>query len=89
MDKYNKLKNAYNLDISYEDVLNHERLTTLLKRTADACSCHISMFFLPLITTVCGLMGISVAKTHRENINFEEPNIIWSCVAAEPGNFLF
>lgn len=76
---------ASNLTINYRDVVKNDKIVSLLERMSNSASCYISMFFLPLLTTVCGLMGISEARTHREDIDFQEPNIIWSCVAAEPG----
>lgn len=46
---------------------------------------NTSMIFLPTMTCISGLMGKCVIKTHREEINFQEPNILWSAVAAPPG----
>ena len=34
-------------------------------------------------------MGILNAVTHAEDVFFEEPNMIYSCVAAEPGKQLW
>lgn len=80
-----KITEAYGLKIEYADVLRCPNLNELLQKVADGTGCSIDMFFLPLLTAICGLMGVSVAKTHKKKIHFEEPNIIWSCVAAEPG----
>lgn len=86
MEIYNKMTRAYEMEVDHRQLINHEGLYKLLQDTANLASCEIDMFFLPLISTCCGLMGISSAITHREKIMFEEPNIIWTCIAAEPGN---
>lgn len=70
-----------------EDILGESPFTKLLNETASAASCRPDMLLLPVLTTVSGLMNISVCRTHRDEISFEEPNIIWSCVAATPGKF--
>ena len=85
MEIFEKLNEAYKLKIQHHEVLNHDALAQLLKEVAKCASCEIDMFLLPLLSTCCGLMGTSVIKTHRENIMLEEPNILWSYVAAEPG----
>ena len=86
MDVYEKICACYGLSIDHAEAWGHARLVELFQNMADSASCEVDMFLLPLLTTVCGLMGIAVAETHRKNITFQEPNIIWSCVAAEPGN---
>ena len=88
-ETYRKLQSAYGVVTDHKKLLSHEALAKLMTSLAVSASCDIDMFFLPLVTTCCGLMGISKAVTHREDIFFEEPNIIWSCVAAEPGKQLW
>lgn len=69
-----------------EEILgHHSKLMILLNDTAAAASCRVDMILLPVLTAASGLMNTSVATTHRTDIVFEEPNVIWSCVAATPG----
>jgi len=67
------------------EVLPNTLLVKLLDETSKEASVNISMLLLPVLTIVSGLMGISTVSTHRDEINFTEPNIIWSAVAAPPG----
>lgn len=48
-------------------------------------STFLAAMFLPVLTVVSGLMGLSVCKTHRDEIDFDQPNILWTCVIAPPG----
>ncbi|KAF6017304.1 hypothetical protein EB796_024371 [Bugula neritina] len=68
------------------EVLPNTPLLKLLDETSKEASVNISMLLLPVLTIVSGLMGISTVSTHRDEINFSEPNIIWSAVAAPPGS---
>ena len=82
MALHTKLNEAYNLNINLEKVLDHKELWQLLTHLADSTRCDPQMFLLPLITSVCSLMGVSTIYADP----WEEPNIIWSCVVAEKGN---
>lgn len=57
----------------------------LLKATGDETSNYVEMLLLPVLTSVSGLMAKSTVYTQRQNFNFKQPNNLWSCVAAEPG----
>ena len=85
METYEKLSQAYKLQLQHHEVLKHDMLAKLRQEVARCASCEIDMLFLPLLSTCCGLMGTLLIRTHREKIMIEEPNILWSCVAAEPG----
>lgn len=45
---------------------------------------HEIQLFLPILTVIAGLMGISTIRTHRD-FEMEEPNILWTVVASPPG----
>lgn len=68
-----------------DDILGDSSFANLLSETPSSASCKRDMFLLPVLTAVSGLMNKCVSRTHRSNISFEEPNIIWSCVASTPG----
>ena len=68
-----------------EEVIEEGKLKELLINAAKSTSNYVEMLLLPTLTAVCGLMGRSKARTHEDK-NFQEINIIWSCVAAAPGN---
>lgn len=85
MNFYKRICDAYDMPIDYSAILKHDALNKLIQCIADSTSCYPNMFLLPLLTTVSGLMGVSFVRTNRSGTNLEEPNIIWSCVAAEPG----
>lgn len=76
---------AYEERFDFEVKICNKNLFGLLKELADSVSCKMDMVLLPVLTASCSLMGMAQAKTHREDINFVEPNIMWTCVAAEPG----
>lgn len=84
---YVKLTNALSLQPLHEDFITNDKLLQLLKDISDGASCYIDMILWPLLTAASSLMGISTAKTHRNDIFFAEPNVLWTCVAAEPGMF--
>lgn len=85
MEVYNKITKGYGLTMNHAQTLNHDILFNLLESSADSAACNINMLFLPLISTCAGLMSVSTAVTHRRSMKLKEPNIIWTCVAAEPG----
>lgn len=76
------------LTVDLAATLNHPTLDKLLMEAAKCASCEINMSLLPLISTYCGLMAKSTVLAHRRYIVFEEPHIVWSCVAAAPGTYL-
>lgn len=60
----------------------------LLKATGDETSNYVEMLLLPVMTAASGLMGKSCVYTQRLNLNYKEPNILWTCVSANPGMYL-
>lgn len=58
----------------------------MLQTAACQTANYIAALFLPVLTVVSGMMGKSLCRTHRREIDMEEPNILWTCVAAPPGN---
>lgn len=71
----------------FSDILKNCSFFDILTTTAGKTSTTLEMLFLPMITTISGLMGTCRAHTHRD-IAFSEPNVIWSCVAAPPGKLI-
>lgn len=78
-------QSALDIVIDYKTVLKDEKLFSLLSRVSASCSCHMDMILLPVISVCSGLMSRARVVTHKDHIDFEEPNVIWSCVAAAPG----
>lgn len=85
MEVYNKIMKAYELTFEHGQTLNNDSLFKLLQSSADSAACNINMMFLPLMSTCAGLMCVSTAVTHRRGVKLREPNILWTCVAADPG----
>ena len=54
---------------------------TAAKQTAN----YAANLLLPIMTVISGLMGFSECRTHRDSIDFKEPNILWTVVASPPG----
>lgn len=59
-------------------------LGAVIRGTAESVQVlsHMSMLVLPVLTVVSGLMG----KCQLHSTTRTEPNILWTAVAADPGN---
>jgi hypothetical protein len=49
---------------------------------------YLAALFLTVLMVVSGLRGISVCRTHREDIDMEEDNILWTCLSNPPGKLI-
>jgi hypothetical protein len=57
----------------------------LLQRIWSNCAVKVDMIILRLLTVVCGLMRESNVKAHFTELDFGEPNVLWTMTAAKPG----
>ena len=69
-----------------EQILAEGKFKDILRTSANQTANYIMTLLLPVLTVISGLMGVSTVKTHRREIDFQEPNILWTCVASPPGN---
>ena len=67
-----------------QDLIPDGSFKDLLVAVCQQTSTELEMLYLPVLTAVSGMMGMSVASTHK-NIAFSVPNILWTVVAAAPG----
>ena len=88
-DVYLRIDQALSITMDYDSVIKSKNARDIIKKLCSSVVSDTGMVYLPLLTIIAGLMSKSTAITHRTNINFQEPNILWTCVAAEPGKKLF
>lgn len=62
-----------------------DKLGKVFTGTAAEASVYPSMIVLPCLTSLSSLMGKAVIITHKPQLNFIEPNVLWTAVAAPPG----
>ena len=56
-----------------------------MKCLAESVGSKIDVVFLPMLTAISGVMGVSKAVTHEKEIHFSQPSMLWTITAAEPG----
>ena len=81
-----RIRAALSCTLDYEKILSKD-LKDILEKVASSCSCTLDMIFLPFTTVCSSLMGFAEIKTHRDEINFSRPNVMWTMVAADPGEY--
>lgn len=79
---FKRIDNAllHNLDMTFLS----DKLEALMLNSAKRASVPPEMVLLPYLTITAAAMGVATVKPFRE-IRLCEPNILWTCVSALPG----